>query len=124
MPTNPIVHFEIGCRDGGTTREFFSRLFDWEISGPEAGFMIDAGGPGAVPGHIAELAEEWGSYQLFYVQVEDLQASLAKAEELGGKTLVPPVELPGRGTFAWLASPEGNVVGLWRPVTSDQEAGL
>jgi predicted enzyme related to lactoylglutathione lyase len=28
---------------------------------------------------------------------------------------VPPVELPGRGSFAWLASPEGNVVGLWKP---------
>jgi predicted enzyme related to lactoylglutathione lyase len=115
MPGNPIVHVEIGCRDGGKTREFFSRLFDWEISGPEGGFMIDAGGPGGVTGHIAELAEEWGSYQIFYVQVEDLEASLAKAEELGGKTLVPPVELPGRGSFAWLASPEGNVVGLWKP---------
>lgn len=32
---------------------------------------------------------------------------------LGGKTLVPPVDIPA-GTFAWFADPEGNTVGLWK----------
>jgi hypothetical protein len=26
---------------------------------------------------------------------------------------VPPVEIP-TGTFAWLADPDGNIVGLWK----------
>lgn len=30
MP-NPIVHFEIGCRDRGKTGAFYSALFDWSI---------------------------------------------------------------------------------------------
>ena len=50
----------------------------------------------------------------FYVQVDDLQSYLNRAEELGGKTLVPPVEIP-TGSFAWMADPDGNIVGLWKP---------
>jgi hypothetical protein len=48
------------------------------------------------------------------VQTDDVAASLIRLEELGGKTLVPPIAIPG-GTFAWFADPEGNTVGLWKP---------
>jgi len=51
-----------------------------------------------------------------YVQVDNLQATLDKAAELGGKTLVPPTEIPGMGSFAWLTDIDGNVSGLWKPV--------
>jgi len=51
-----------------------------------------------------------------YVQVDDLQAYLDKANQLGGKTLVPPVEIPEPGSFAWLADLDGNIIGLWKPV--------
>ena len=42
------------------------------------------------------------------------QAYLDKAKSLGGKTLVPPVEIP-TGSFAWMQDPEGNTLGLWQP---------
>ena len=116
MSSNPVVHFEIGCANGSQTREFFSKLFNWNISDPEAGFTIDTGGQGGIPGHIVELASEWGIYVTVYVQVEDLETSLARAAELGGKTLVEPVKVPGQGSFAWLAAPEGNIVGIWKPL--------
>jgi uncharacterized protein len=49
-----------------------------------------------------------------YMRVDDLQASLDKAESLGGKTVVPPSPLPGDwGSFAMLADPDGQLVGLW-----------
>ena len=48
------------------------------------------------------------------MQVDDVQGYLDKAGALGGKTLVPPVEIP-TGTFAWFADPDGNTVGLWKP---------
>jgi predicted enzyme related to lactoylglutathione lyase len=115
MAKHPVVHFEIGCRDGEKTREFFAELFDWDISGRDAGMTIDTGGAGALSGHIVELAPEWGNYVTVYVQVEDLDVYLEKAGALGGKTLVPPVTLPGQGSFAWLAAPEGNIIGIWKP---------
>ncbi len=112
---NPVVHFEIGCEDGSRTRDFLSALFDWEITGREAGLAIQTGGDSPISGHIGELASEWGNYVIVYVQVDDLEASLTKAAELGGKALVPPVDLPGQGSFAWIAAPEGNIIGLWKP---------
>ena len=115
MTGHPIVYFEIGCHDGENTRDFFAQLFDWEISDEEGGLRIDTGADGAIGGHIAELAPEWGNYVTVYIQVESLEVHLARAAELGGKTVVEPVTLPGQGSFAWLASPEGNIVGLWRP---------
>lgn len=121
---HPVVHFEIGCRDGDRTREFFSQLFDWDVSSAESGMMIDAGGPGSVGGHIAELGPEWGAYVTVYVEVEDLELYLEKAADLGGKTLVHPVTLPGQGSFAWLAAPEGNIIGIWKPEDGvETEAG-
>ena len=50
------------------------------------------------------------------MQVEDLQAALESVQALGGKTLVPPVEVPGQGSFAWFADPDGNTIGLRKPV--------
>jgi predicted enzyme related to lactoylglutathione lyase len=107
---NPVVYFEIGCRDRGATTKFYSDLFGWQIA--------DAGGastipeaPGGIAGHITALGHEPHNYTLVYVAVDDVAAYLAKVEALGGKTLVPPVPIPA-GIFAWFADPEGNRVGI------------
>ena len=111
MP-NPVVYFEIGCRDLTKTQEFFGKLFDWKLAPSGAATMIDTGG--AIGGHITSLGHEPHNFTHFYVQVDDVKAYLDKAIQLGGKTLVPPVDIP-TGTFAWFADPEGNTVGLWKP---------
>jgi uncharacterized protein len=66
---------------------------------------------GGIPGHITALGHEPHMYTIFYVEVENIAVALAKAESLGGKTLVPPVRIP-TGTFGWFADLEGNTVGL------------
>ncbi len=115
MP-NPVVHFEIGCRNPAKTEEFFSKLFGWKIQHHGPAGMIDTGAGSGITGHITSLGHEPHHYTIFYVQVEDLQAHLKNAESLGGKTLVPPVEVPGMGHFAWMADPDGNTIGLWKPM--------
>jgi predicted enzyme related to lactoylglutathione lyase len=109
----PVVHFEIGCRDQAKTEAFFADLFGWSIQRAGPASLIDTGG-GGINGHITALGHEPHHYVTVYVQVDDLNASLRKAESLGGKTLVPPVEIP-TGTFAWFADPDGNGIGLWKP---------
>jgi hypothetical protein len=113
----PVVHFEIGCRDKGRTRNFYSQLFGWQFQeyGPAA-LMIDTQGGAGINGHLTSLGHEPHHYVTVYVQVENLQASLDSVNALGGKTLVPPVEVPGQGSFAWFADPDGNSIGLWKPV--------
>ena len=109
-----VVHFEIGCRNKEKTKEFFSELFGWGVSDMGPATMIDTQAAGAgIQGHMTALGHEPHNYTIFYVDVDDVPAALAKAESLGGKTLVPPVTIPN-GTFAWFADPEGNTIGLWK----------
>jgi predicted enzyme related to lactoylglutathione lyase len=112
---NPVVHFEIGCRDLEKTSEFYSKLFDWTISpmGPAA--MISSGDKG-ISGHMTALGHEPHQYTIFYVEVADIVEALKKAESLGGKKLVGPVPIP-TGSFAWFVDPGGNTVGLMQPKT-------
>jgi len=119
MP-NPVVHFEIGCRDLAKTSKFYSQMFDWKMQPYGPASMIDtaAGESRNINGHINSLGHEPHNYVLVYVQVEDLNAYLKRAESLGGKMLVPPTPVPGMGSFAWLADPEGNKIGLWKPERS------
>ncbi|MGA2131977.1 MAG: VOC family protein [Bryobacteraceae bacterium] len=110
--SNPVVHFEIGCRDKARTGEFYSKMFDWQMTEMGPATMI-ATGDGGIAGHITSLGHEPHHFTHFYVLVDDLQAALDKANALGGKTVVPPVEIP-TGAFAWFADPDGNTVGLFR----------
>ena len=110
----PVVHFEIGCRDLATTSKFYADLFDWNMQSMGPASMINTGAGTGIHGHITALGHEPFNYTIFYVQVDDVAAYLNKAGKLGCKTLVPPVDIP-TGTFAWFADPEGNTVGLWKP---------
>jgi predicted enzyme related to lactoylglutathione lyase len=109
----PVVHFEIGCREQGRTAMFFKDLFGWKMTEAGPSTMIDTGGSGGIHGHITALGHEPFHYVTVYVQVDDVKAYLARAESLGGRTLVPPVDIP-QGTFAWFADPDGNTIGLWK----------
>ena len=110
--TNRIVRFEIGCKNTDNTKTFYGSLFDWKMAPAPMGVTIDTGE--GLGGAIMSLGHEPHHYTMFYVEVADIAASLAKAEQLGGKKLVGPVPLPN-GSFAWFADPEGNTVGLWQP---------
>jgi predicted enzyme related to lactoylglutathione lyase len=109
----PVVHFEIGCRDTAKTQAFYGQLFDWDITQAGPAANINTGAEG-INGHITALGHEPHNYVTVYVQVDDLQAYLDKATALGAKTLVKPVPIP-TGKFAWLADPDGNIIGLLQP---------
>jgi predicted enzyme related to lactoylglutathione lyase len=49
--------------------------------------------------------------------ITDLHLCLDKANQLGGETLVPSVDIPGQGSFAWLADLDGNIIGLWKAMS-------
>jgi len=112
MP-HPVVHFEIGCKDKQTAAAFYQKVFGWTTDAGPMG-MIDTGSASGIQGHITSLGHEPHQFTHFYVETDDVAASLKQVEAAGGKTIVPPVEIPN-GTFAWFADFEGNIVGLWKP---------
>lgn len=109
---NPVIHWEIAAHNPQQAHEFYGKLFDWNVDAsnpmnyglvqPQNGEGI-GGGIGGANGH---------SGVTFYVGVDDLDAYLKKAEGLGGKTVMPPTEIPGMVTFAQFTDPEGNLIGL------------
>ena len=92
---------------------FYSELFGWAIrdAGPEMGhynvIMLPGeqgiGGIMQTPLQTGDHSAAWG----VYVTVEDTDATVAKATELGAEVLMPAQDIPKVGRFAWLRDPQG-----------------
>ncbi len=110
----PVVHFEIMGGEGHALEAFYGELFGWKINSNNPmnyGIIDTGGGPGGINGGVGP-ANNGGQRVSIYAQVSDLQATLERAEKLGGKTILPPTEVPGGPTLAMFADPAGNVTGL------------
>jgi predicted enzyme related to lactoylglutathione lyase len=114
---NPTMWFEVAAKDRERMSGFYSSLFDWKLNEMEAMPYtgIDTGGEG-IPGGIGQAPEGHDGHVTFYVQVDDVAAGLARAESLGGSTVMEPVDIPS-GKIGLFADPEGHVIGL---MTMDQ----
>ena len=120
MSKHGIVHIEIPAADPGASGQFYASLFGWSImrderfdytmfqpeDGPSGGFTRTgedhADGAQTKPGDV-----------MVYVSTDDIEATLAQVEALGGKTLAPKMELPGTGWLAIFSDPAGNKIGLY-----------
>jgi predicted enzyme related to lactoylglutathione lyase len=110
---NPVVRFEIGAADHQSLVRFYGELFGWDLQTISEGYtLVDTRGGTGVNGGIgrSNSGKPWAT---FYVEVDDLQASLDRAEALGGRTVMPVIELPGMA-FAMFDDPDGLLVGLMR----------
>ena len=109
---HPVIHAEIRSADPDATRAFFADLFGWTYSdGAFPGYtFVDTGVEGAIPTAISPLQGD-GDAVLFFVGVQDVEATLARAEELGGKIVQPAQQVPGV-TFGVLADAQGHLVGV------------
>jgi uncharacterized protein len=114
----PVAFFEVISPDHERAQKFYSELFGWQVAADPAmgGYgLVDTGaGDGAIGGGIGPSSGPGEKGVKIYMRVDDLDAYLDRAEQLGGKRLVPPTDLPGDyGRFAVFADPDGNQVGLW-----------
>jgi len=107
--------FEVTGRDGPALQRFYADLFGWEVTDAGQGYGLVAAQEKGIGGGIGTSADGGARGVTFYVEVDDVAAFLARAEALGGATVVHPTEVPSAGlTFAFFADPEGHVVGLSR----------
>ena len=113
---NPVVHFDIGCRDLERSRNFYTSLFDWsdESYGPLSKKLRTEAQRG-IEGHLTSLGHEPHNYVMIYVEVDDVVAYASKVESLGGSVVIPETAIPSGGTFAWIKDPDENLIGLYNP---------
>ncbi len=107
----PVVHWEIQAIDPEKQREFYSKMFNWQIGeGPVMRIPAGIGGP--LPGPGGQLRHSDKPGVSLYIQVLDLNATLAKATEMGGSVFMPRRDVPGGPTIAGIADPEGTRIML------------
>ena len=109
--TNPIAHFEIMGHDAIGLQAFYATVFDWKLSPPmpEMGnySLYDNEGQG-IGGGIGE-----GEPRVtVYIQVDDLEAHLARVTAAGGQIQMPPTPVSETLSIALFADPAGNTTGL------------
>ncbi|MEO6323119.1 MAG: VOC family protein [Thermoanaerobaculia bacterium] len=104
-------------------KSFYTTLFGWaanddEVSPGKYYTMLTL--KGLAVGALYELGAEsasqgttshWGSY----ISVADIDASAARAEELGAEILAPPFDVMDVGRMAVVKDPVGAVFSLWQP---------
>ena|SRR5579884_777376 len=128
MNTPVVVQFEITGRDAARLHSFYRNLFGWQLQdtpgGQSASYKrtsaAETGLPGAIgptrsgPNAAREQGWDGGSGQLtVYVEVDDIEGTLAQVEKLGGKVVSAVHAVPGRQLkLAFIADPEGHVLGL------------
>ncbi len=124
---NAVVHFEIGAAQDAPLVAFYGELFRWGLTGsPGGGYtLVDTRGGWGINGGIgkSQSGEPWST---FYVEVDDLQATLEQASSLGGATVMPVTDGGGAVTVAMFSDPDGLLVGLVRtaaePARGDESA--
>jgi predicted enzyme related to lactoylglutathione lyase len=117
----PVVHFEIAGTNGEQLRSYYSNLFGWEVDADNPmsyGIVkrdgnVNAEGVG-IGGGIATGPEGYDGHVTIYVEVPDVEASLAKAESLGGSRIMGPETVMEGIEIGLFTDPEGHVIGVIR----------
>lgn len=118
---------ELGTNDIDRAGSFYTRIlpYDAEVSDMGEGFgkytvfnvgEAPAAGMYKFPAEMANVPPHW----LAYFVTEDIEASTAKAEELGGARICPINEAPGVGRVIILRDPQGANFALLEPHMDQQ----
>lgn len=108
---------ELMTSDPAAATAFYGELFGWTVQTSEMGegpyHMMKigdtaVGGVMGMPPGAPAMPSHWGCY----VTVDNVEATVAKCGALGGKTLVPPMEVPGVGRMAVIQDPQGATLSL------------
>jgi predicted enzyme related to lactoylglutathione lyase len=121
-----LVHFEIHADDPERAVAFYTTVFGWTVNRMgDMDYWLLSTGPSDEPGIDGAILPRMGERPAVgapivgavnTVQVDDLDATLAKAFELGATLALDKMAIPGVGTVAYVIDTEGNVVGALQPV--------
>ena len=108
---------ELLTTDVAGAKAFYGELLGWTLKddnshGMEytiatAGEMM-VGGIMAIPAQAKGMPSAWGAY----ITVDNVDALIPRVEKLGGKIVVPPMDIPDLGRFVVIRDPQGAMVSL------------
>jgi hypothetical protein len=122
---NRFTHFELATSDLEKTAAFYRDVFGWQIQkweGPIDYWLVTSG-DASTPGINGGLMPSGGPFigTINTVEVEDIDAILAKALANGAEIVLEKDAIPGVGYQAYIKDNAGIIIGLHQ---ADPNAGL
>ena len=119
-PEGTPIWYELMTADPDASKAFYDDVIGWTVEAQPSGEMdyrmIEAGSEGGsgggMVGGVMRLTPEMQSHGakptwLFYIGVNDVDASVEKIKAAGGSVLMPAWDIPGIGRIAMVADPQG-----------------
>ena len=115
-PEGTPIWYELLTADAAASTAFYEHVIGWTVQPAQPGGidyrMLDTGG-GDFVGGLMQLTPEMKSggakpTWLFYIGVDDVDASFAKVKAARGRELMAPFDIPGAGRAAFVTDPQGN----------------
>jgi predicted enzyme related to lactoylglutathione lyase len=113
---NRFVHFELVTDNLEKTAQFYREVFGWQIDkweGPVDYWMVQSGDestPGINGGLMQANSEMRGTINT--IGVDDIDATIAKAQAHGAQVVMPKGPIPGVGYQAYIKDNQGVIIGL------------
>ena len=119
-PPGTIGWIDLTVPDAERVRQFYADVAGWSSSPVAMGGYDDftmsppGGAPVAGVCHARTMNAGLPAQWLIYIVVSDLDASLRRAAELGGRVVAGPKNMGGQGRYAVVEDPAGAVAALWQ----------
>lgn len=108
-----FVWDELHAPDVAAGKQHYTELFGWTAAQAMENYEIFSAGETQVGGLYAD-SDSPGAHWLTYLGTDDVDASTAKAQELGAGVVIGPADIEGIGRFSVITDPTGAAVGLYK----------
>jgi predicted enzyme related to lactoylglutathione lyase len=119
-PVGQVGWIDLTVPNADAVRDFYADVIGWSTSPIPMGeyndyCMIPQGGDKPIAGvcHARGENAAMPSAWMIYIMVADLDESVRRCIERGGKVRVPERKIPGSGRFVVIEDPAGAVAGLF-----------
>ena len=109
---------DLSTPDQSAAAKFYADLFGWTLAPGEGGYLHVKNGEDFIGGIPPAEHRRPGTppHWMIYIQVDDCDASTAKAQELGARVYMGPMTMENVGRMTVLADPQGAVLALFQPM--------
>ncbi|GAA4242652.1 VOC family protein [Actinomadura meridiana] len=115
---NTVTWFQVGTDAPEEARRFYGDMFGWKFAvdpNSDGYDLIRYPGVEAPSGGLSRTADPSENHAVFFVLVQDVDATCAESEKLGGKVAIPARSTPDGLRFAHLEDPSGNRFAVFSP---------
>jgi len=114
-----FVWYDIINGDEAGAVDFYTKLFGWQIEetdmGPAGVYKTWTDGKEPRGGFMDKPAPDVPAHWVGYVSVENIEETVARIENYGGKLLNPVMDVPEVGKVVPFMDPTGGVVAAYQP---------